>query len=366
MPSHLPVELLRLILDNFACPPISNDDTLRNPHRHELLALCLTSKILRQIAQPLLFAVVSFEGSAEDDIEGRIGQLIDDGGTSGVLSHVRGLSLKGKARDDTIPLSTVLADLARNCSGLSQMELTYCSLDISELSGFKLRKLFLNNVDLEQQNTSFVLPSLHSLGLVDVYLPEEGFKPINFPSLRHLAYDESGGSLLEGVAQTLAVFTPQLDSIVLVYDIMSELLGQYPSFTMQSVLVDYLSDSLVEGYAATDSTKHARARIEESNPDGARGVAEGVNAVRQFLEDHTKCRKLESIYLPPLDSLETSSQPISVRQAVDRLIFACQNRDIEVVHEEQPSGMRAERMMSEGFMRRMTKERIERESTGEE
>jgi len=121
MSSSLPVELLRLILDNFACPPISNDGTLVNTHRHELLALCLTSKIFRQIAQPLLFQVVSLNASDAGD---RLQRFLATSQSGGALSGVRTLKTKGYNR------KSLLANLVSACLLLEQMICNHCVIEL--------------------------------------------------------------------------------------------------------------------------------------------------------------------------------------------------------------------------------------------
>jgi len=235
-----------------------------------------------------------------------------------------------------------------------------------EGSTLGLRKLCLTDTDFERQVNTFCLPSLHSLSLVDVDFPEQGFSSTNFPSLRHFAYDQHEGVLSDAAGRTLVALAPQLISIVLLVDIAKAITVFDTSFPLHSVLVDHLSGNLdyMNEYAR-DRISHARIRIDVALTANCSATVVGVNQTSLVIEEHTKCRKLESIYLPPLDSLETSTRPISVRQAVDRLILACQERSIEIVHDEQPTKLQAETQLSEEFMRRMTKKRMERESTDE-
>ena len=218
-------------------------------------------------------------------------------------------------------------------------------------------------MDLSKQTTSFCLPSLHSLSVVDVDIPEQRFSSTNFPSLRHFAYDQSGGVLLEEAAATIVDMSPQLNSIVLVFDVVNELLKRNPSFPVQSVLVDYPSDTLwqMDEFVVLQ-TRRARIRVDVAFGDAEMGVT-GVNGVSRVIENQLKCPQIESIYLPPLNLFGTQPQTASLRQAVDRLILVSQNRKIEIVHEEQPTGIKAETQLSAEFMRRMTKERIEREAS---
>ena len=119
MPSSLLIELLRLILDNFACPPLSNDGTLDNPHRHELLSLCLTSKIFRQIAQPLLFALIAMK---TDDFEQTVKALLASDPDGLLLKESRMVILTPSKKEcpKTVEKS-VLIDFLLVCRGLEEM-----------------------------------------------------------------------------------------------------------------------------------------------------------------------------------------------------------------------------------------------------
>jgi len=227
---------------------------------------------------------------------------------------------------------------------------------LTEGSTVDLRKLCLTDTDFVRPVTSFCLPSLHSLSLVNVNFPEQAFSSTNFPSLRHFAYDQHDGRLDKGAAETLVAFVAQLDSVGLVYDVLGKLVKRDPSFPVHSVLVDYFNDTHEAFRTTTEHTKHARILI------GPSCEALAVEDICQVIENHAKCRQLKALYLPPLQYLENSTKPLSLRQAVDLLILTCQKRDIEIVHEEQPTGIRAETQLSEEFMRRRTKERVQRET----
>jgi len=136
MPSSLPIELLRLILDNFTCPPISNDGTLENPHRHELLSLCLTSKIFRQIAQPLLFEVISLKVE-EGKLDDKVDEVLLVQTEHEHLSVTRIVSLEGDDIAKPARLSgNLLTRFLQACPNLDQLSSVSFTLDLDALSGF--------------------------------------------------------------------------------------------------------------------------------------------------------------------------------------------------------------------------------------
>ena len=378
MPSSLPVELLRLICDNFACPPISNDGALKNPHRHELLSLCLTSKIFRQIAQPLLFALIAIK---TDDFEQTVKALLASDPDGLLLKESRMVILtpSKKERPKTVEKS-VLIDFLLACRGLEEIvgnSLTWEIGLLSRLSTFcftycphaaltsfpDLRKLCLTDVVLvDVRYPSYCLPLLSTLSLANVDLPEPGFRPRNFPSLRHFAYDNDAGILDRGATSMIDSFANQLDSLILKVDLVTARGGPPPAW-LNFVLVDYIADFNDESFPQ-DAYGHLRIRRDTSTGTALipTSFVYALTAAAEVIEDQARCRCLQSVYLSPLDHFETSTQPVSTRQAVDRLILACRNRKIQVVHEMQPMGLKAETQLSEEFRRRMTKERIERES----
>jgi len=196
-------------------------------------------------------------------------------------------------------------------------------------------------------------------------LPPDELGSSNFPSLRHLAYDDCNATLARGTAASIASLAPQLDSLLLVFDIALDFLQHRPSFPLKSTLIDYL-DGLLYRFPIQDRPIEY-VRFYGHNLVGTdqevTSALEGLSVIAGVIEDSTQCRQLRTVYLPPLVTLDAPDMSIPVRQAVDRLLLACQNRKVETVHEEQPTGIRAETQMSEEFMRRMAKERIEREAS---
>ena len=227
-----------------------------------------------------------------------------------------------------------------------------------------LKKLYINRSSLDGLDSSFLLPSLDTLALVKVILPDAGFGPQNFPSLRHFTYDDYDG--LDVMAtRTIASFSTQLDSLLLIQDLVSDLFEHHPSFPCHLLLVDYLYRYYTDFPMNEARTRQVRLNIGDI-ADVDWDSERAIGAMTHFaarLEDTTVYPHLHTVYLPLLDRVKDDERPLEVHQAVDRLILACRNRKIEVVHEEQPTGILAETQLSEEFLRRMTKERIEREAS---
>ena len=136
-----------------------------------------------------------------------------------------------------------------------------------------------------------------------------------------------------------------------------------PFFPPDLLIIDYhyrqYSDfPMYEAYPA-----HVRLRIGYAAGiiRGTKTAIKAMTLLAARLEDANSYPHLRTIYLPLLDTLKNVGNPLEVHSAVDHLLLACQNRKIEVVHEEQSTGVRAETQFSKEFTRRQTKERIERE-----
>lgn len=163
---------------------------------------------------------------------------------------------------------------------------------------------------------------------------------------------------------TIASFSTQLDSLLLIQDLVSDLFERHPSFPCHLLLVDYLYRYHTD--FPMDEAHTRQVRLQIGDIDGTdRDSEKAVDAINHFaarLEDANVYPQLHTVYLPLLDRLKDAENPLKVHQAADHLLLACHRRKFEVVHEQQPDGLRAETQLSEEFMRRMTKERVERES----
>jgi hypothetical protein len=85
---HLPVEILRLIVNNFRLPLFSSyrrTPELENETRATLCALSLTSHTLRQIAQPLLYEFIRLRDKQQ------LSQLVQNNSSNDLLEHLRSL-----------------------------------------------------------------------------------------------------------------------------------------------------------------------------------------------------------------------------------------------------------------------------------
>jgi len=230
--------------------------------------------------------------------------------------------------------------------------------------------LCLENIDVSEGFDTCSFPSLTKLSVRYIRLPDSGFDHSNFPLLRHFAYD---GSVREPAIETLSSLAPQLDSIVLFFAKVDEFLLLVPSLDIDKILVIYPSDWKGLAHYA-DGFVHIR--LEGPAVFGMDKHHYFVDAaLRDLLTafvDRTKCTTLETLYLLPLDwdqpncplALYMDTRPVE-EDVLDEIFDDCAERNIEIILEDQLAEMKAETRLSDEFMKRLTRRRIELETSKE-
>jgi hypothetical protein len=242
-------------------------------------------------------------------------------------------------------------------------ELTYLQPGMSDL-----RRLFLDNVDFDfdfDTISRITFPLLNLLSIVNVHFPNGSLAARCFPSIQHLIFDNRACELLSEDVSFFNRLAAQLHSFVLVSDVYSLHQSSFSSGTPGSVLIN-VPWNLWEEFARDVTAGVYNLRILVSDAYGGTAEPEEVgptiDGIASRLSGHDQYPELECVYLPPFDSLPPEYAEKDTIAALKNLAIACQNRNIEVVFEEQPDKDKAESQISEEFMRRMTKKRLERET----
>ncbi|GAA5892575.1 uncharacterized protein JCM6883_007402 [Sporobolomyces salmoneus] len=208
------------------------------------------------------------------------------------------------------------------------------------------------------------LPSLEVLGLLYVEFETEPVEWTIFPSLRHLLFNGDDG-LLDALSNLL----PQLDTLTIMSDDFDEArFTQTLSFPSEKILINHpwtWPDEDLLG--AEDSLVHFRLLVNDIWDSGTLPDGPMADAFTSLLTSKNRFPRLNTIYLPPAGSLPEyyDEDKEGISAALERLAYACQKRNVEVVFEEQSDKLGSECQVSEEFMRRMTQRRIEREAEGE-
>ncbi|GAA5892476.1 uncharacterized protein JCM6883_007370 [Sporobolomyces salmoneus] len=351
MPPQLPPELLRVIVDNFRLPPFTNilrTRQLEDETRSTLYSLCLTSRIFYEIAQPMLFQFVRIP---HKNAVQTLSLLIDNNEGNDRLAFVRQVLCEEHAGEH----------IARQRYSVYVKKFYSLANRLEEVVGhyaFAPVEHYLAPV----RGCPISKSSLEVLGLRDVILETEPFEWTIFPSLRHLVFDE----VADGQLNALSDLLPQLDSIILMSDDFEKARPTLnPDFPFEKLVVHH-PWCWHENHLPTeeDSLVNIRLLVSEVCGPGRPPNGPMIDEFTVLFADKDRFPQLESIYLPPPGSLPEDYDQEDVCTALERLAFACRDRHVEVVFEEQADKTDLQCQVSEEFMRRMTKKRITRE-TGE-
>ncbi|GAA6009974.1 hypothetical protein JCM11491_005812 [Sporobolomyces phaffii] len=365
MVALLPLELLRLVVDNFHLPPLSDPGrtfTLEETFRSTLYSLCLTSRTFRAIAQPILFAFVRLEFH---DGVALLSTLIENNRGNTFLSYIRSVvwAMTEKHEGYTLLLSIVSSADNRVDQLVFSDQIT-----LQDFSGAHLTRLFLSDSRLEPgRSTSWTLPNLEVFGLSDVNHGLELLDSPALPSLRHLVWDHCDGTMIDSDAAALCRRLPSLDSITLVGDIFSDL-PRAPSTRSTNVLVSTAGYRFASAGEDRSSIVHMRVTVIDC--DGvvydATEWSVYTDAITLFVQEPGAMAELETVYLPSISTLPPILDKTSVRTSISRLVAACQRRKVKIVFEDQSEEDLPECQVSEEFMRRMTRKRLGTTAAGAE
>ncbi|GAA5971170.1 hypothetical protein JCM3765_006159 [Sporobolomyces pararoseus] len=205
------------------------------------------------------------------------------------------------------------------------------------------------------------MPYLEIAGLYDVCISSGSHLAQGFPSVRHFTFDNSECKISEEDAALFTCLASQLDSIVLLSDFYSILPSRASAVPIPSILVTLpriWSDNFTNG---TSSAVNLRLQVSDICLALA-DRSECSKSISNFTSGLDQYPQLETVYLPPIESLPSEYRTESVISALHQFSLECQNRNIEVICEEQSDQINGESQISEEFMRRMTRKRIEKEA----
>jgi hypothetical protein len=231
-------------------------------------------------------------------------------------------------------------------------------------SKLALTRLFLNYLQLDRKTVSVArIASLETLGMVKVGLSSGTLAAECFPRLRHLAIYDAEHYFCKEDAALLTSLAPRLDSASFKLSAVEDVLSEVPSLEYHSILFNlswrFNKDWVRVGY----NIVHLRILVSHFHRkhDTDDTCDQAIDKITSTLE--TAYPKLESLYLPLLDSLPPDYRSDEIVNSLQKLALTCERRNVEVIFEEQSDRFRAESLGSEEFMRRMTKKRGNREAS---
>ncbi|GAA5983871.1 hypothetical protein JCM5350_007582 [Sporobolomyces pararoseus] len=364
MSLQLPPELLRLVVDNFRLPPFSTPRRtldLEEETRSTLSTLSLTSRSFREIAQPLLFDFIRIPNFET------LFCLVGNNARNGRLLFTRSILYEGKPVDEQEEWEEWEQREEEESLRLFR-ELSTCADRVEELivyntfyrvqSIFSLKRLFLSSLKLDAVPT---MPHLEILGLYNVYMDSASQVAQSFASVRHLTFDSGGREIPEDQALFLTCLASQLDTIELLSDVYPNVLSKVPSLPVASILVTSPWNWWPLFRSNISSMVNIRLNVSDIYEDTT-PVSTCSEWISELATQLCQRGPLETLYLPPIDSLPSAYGTESIISSLQQLSLKLQERNIEVVYEEQSDQIEGERQISEEFMRRMTRKRIEREA----
>ncbi|GAA5892005.1 hypothetical protein JCM6882_007435 [Rhodosporidiobolus microsporus] len=403
----IPVELLALVVRSTL--PDGPYTPLNYRERQDGLArLCLVSRVVREVAQPVLFEVVELTSEAQ---KVRFLETVSERRDLGVVVRrmrfgdpTTGKDLDRQDQDeaDMLSLSGRLFDkLSVSCPGVVEIRVDQYkgSLMPSWLHEVtSLRRLIL--ADTVFMAVPFRLPHLEELSASYTWMQEEirgdivntatslltQLTPASVPALRavHLEGGVSFSRYYRTSIAPLSAIPPQITalSIGLCRNENERPIELLPSAPFDRILptlnlAHSLAHQWTPGLALATSVRlqyHAfcpptsRNTWTQTADTAKKGADELHYFVSQLLRNDARGarRALRTLYLP--DSLGLAApMTVHLRASVFALHAGCRARGVEVVY-EPPVHWRADSLVSREFMRRCVaeKERKEREAVEEE
>ncbi|GAA5948621.1 hypothetical protein JCM3765_004946 [Sporobolomyces pararoseus] len=180
----LPPELVAFVVQQVAATSVFEQRAYRTL-RKTLYSLCLTSKHLRSLAQPLLLETLII---LEDDDLGRFRTILDTKSPADVAS-IRNLGIAECFAEDAYD-ALRFDVLAKAATGLQELR---CAFDLSKLTPFlgtTITSLSLSEIKISGI-ASFSFPQIKSLSIHECSIGKgkRGLEiEFHLPSLRHLAF----------------------------------------------------------------------------------------------------------------------------------------------------------------------------------
>lgn len=183
----------------------------------------------------------------------------------------------------------------------------------------------------------------------------------NFPSLRHFAFE---GDSAQQVENLLGKFALQLDTVFLDFEpfVVLRRPRHQPDFPVDKVLVEISIDYITGDWGQEEDLVH-HFRIDCAQ---YRFRVEDLEDLEEVIGDDSRYRNLETLYLPPLETIDDGGDSSQVDRCATAMLLACRNRGIEVVYETAGDRTTVDGLLSKDFMKRMTEKRASKEREAKE
>ncbi|BGP20447.1 hypothetical protein JCM10213_001545 [Rhodosporidiobolus nylandii] len=339
MLDRLPLELVDHVV-RLALPHPFSFSQYRD-RQDTLFALCRTSKVMRAVAQPLLFEVVEFRTAdeVEEFVEACVATKL---GWGRKRTRIAGEGMSERPHVIWEPDSLALRFLADCCPNIVEMGLSGLDIDLSEFEVFRhLHRLFISDARL-LHDQPYCLPRLEELSLIFVDFEPFHLTPSLYPALQTVHFQLQTAPAVDATLLRRLVAA----SVLVSCDAQDVNGAGLLSEELRRVLVDWAPWDFTHPNPARQPTRdaatHARLQphtsqneVQEhwiSKSDTFARAREGFDskvedmatAIQQGVASH-----LSTVYL----STSFSGHSTKLDASLSRLRNACATRSIEVVHE---------------------------------
>ncbi|GAA5989383.1 hypothetical protein JCM5350_005695 [Sporobolomyces pararoseus] len=323
---QLPTELLQTVFENLNDLPRSQES------QNTLLSLCLTSKLCRLHAQPLLLKCIRTMIGAKQDVL----KLLVENNSDATLAMVQTLLLDKEKLKNIVKWLKKFVQMA---SSLREVFLTDELPALKVFIGTNITTLSLAFVDIKL-NSLFSLPELARLALKLCRYGEDGLN-FRLPKLRHLALFRSGPILSNHEKSLLGRLAPQLVSLTVYLANEPALPVEISTSSSLSILFEFYPTQ--EEPPTLERIRHLGIPLNRNQPNSRpanhTGELAGLVAWTKLIP--TTNHQLETLTLTSFreagGEINTHPRPLAL---IPALLDACRDRNVEVIWDVR-SGFRA-------------------------
>ncbi|GAA5956585.1 hypothetical protein JCM3765_003492 [Sporobolomyces pararoseus] len=318
----LPTELLRDIFKNLDEVPRTRES------QRTLLSLCLTSKLCRSHAQPLLLKTIH---TSIGNYPGLLQKLVENIPDASI-------SMTERFHFDTQDLKNIkkwLVKFIKKATNLREVSVMKQVTPLKAFFGSNITTLSLESITMKLDGAVLSLPELLKLSLDGCPIHNDGGIHFSLPKLRHFAFFWQSSAHL---------YRPE-------YELIDGLAPQLVSFTISLIKLPNLPPSILT--SRTLSTLYEVASYNDVLP--MQGVCHLLLRLHsQHLENWVNVIKNSTHQLETLTLTKKggANRTTVGQNVVQDLVAACKSRDIEVVWDQQGTRYLFDDLVPASFVRR--------------
>lgn len=150
--------------------------------------------------------------------------------------------------------------------------------------------------------------------------------PCRFPSLRHVFLDDEDVYLCSEVKEVIRNFSSQLDSFALFYDVYDSIHARDTLLEASSLLVTlpwHWSEKLSPGGPSLVNLRISISGLLLSPPNTSSDCPSALTLIGSYLASSIQFSRLQTVYLPPIESLPAEYRTDAVVESIEQLVSIC-------------------------------------------